>query len=98
MTLKPSLSSLRMVAAGGGAAAAKKCTVLGSGFFSSSVALMRKPMTVGAPPICVTPYFAIASKMFLAVTRRRHTCVPAMTLIDQVKHQPLQWNIGTVQR
>ena len=26
------------------------------------------------------------------------TCVPATTEIDHGKHQPLQWNIGSVQR
>jgi hypothetical protein len=31
-------------------------------------------------------------------TRRRHTLVPATSAIVQGKHQPLQWNIGSVHR
>ena len=34
----------------------------------------------------------------LARTARRQTCVPAMSESVQGKHQPLQWNIGRVQR
>ena len=33
-----------------------------------------------------------------ARTWRRHTWVPATTEIDHGKHQPLQWNIGSVHR
>ena len=31
-------------------------------------------------------------------TRRRQMCVPAIAVTAHVKHQPLQWNIGSVQR
>ncbi len=31
-------------------------------------------------------------------TRRRHTCVPESAVTPHVKHQPLQWNIGSVHR
>ena len=55
-------------------------------------------MTIGAPQRCVTPWSAMASYIALARTHLRHTCVPAMAEIDQGKHQPLQWNIGSVQR
>ena len=41
---------------------------------------------------------AMASYIAGARTCRRQTCVPATTESDQVKHQPLQWNIGSVQR
>ena len=55
-------------------------------------------MTKGAPERCVTLCSAIASYIGLARTARRQTCVPESRLIDQGKHQPLQWNIGSVQR
>ena len=55
-------------------------------------------MTIGAPERCVTPWSAMASYIALARTHRRHTCVPAMTESDQGKHQPLQWNMGSVHR
>ena len=31
-------------------------------------------------------------------TRRRHTCVAPSAVTPHVKHQPLQWNIGSVHR
>ena len=31
-------------------------------------------------------------------TARRQTCVPPIAVTDQGKHQPLQWNIGSVHR
>ncbi len=31
-------------------------------------------------------------------TDGRHTCVPPAAVTAQVKHQPLQWNIGSVHR
>ena len=34
----------------------------------------------------------------LGATWRRQTWTPALTLIDHGKHQPLQWNIGSVHR
>ncbi len=55
-------------------------------------------MTIGAPQRWVTPCSAMASYIAFARTCRRHTCTPALTLIDHGKHQPLQWNIGSVQR
>ena len=39
-----------------------------------------------------------ASKMSAASTLRRHTLVPACRAMVQGKHQPLQWNIGSVHR
>jgi len=41
---------------------------------------------------------SMRSQMRLGSTRRRHTCVPDIAVTPQVKHQPLQWNIGSVQR
>src|SRR5947209_6018539 len=85
-------------ASGGGAAAVKNSTTCGSGFFSESGALSSVAITIGAPHRCVTLWFAIASYMVGARTQRRQTCVPAATEIDHGKHQPLQWNIGSVHR
>ena len=55
-------------------------------------------MTKGAPERCVTLWSAMASYICLARTARRQTCVPESSEIDQGKHQPLQWNIGSVHR
>src|ERR1044072_5853932 len=84
--------------AGGGAAAVKNSTTCGSGFFSFSGAFKSVDITIGAPHRCVTLWFAIASNIAGARTARRHTCVPATAENDHGKHQPLQWNIGSVQR
>ena len=54
--------------------------------------------TVGAPPMCVTPCRATASKMAAELTLRRHTLVPPCAATPQTRHQPLQWNMGTVHR
>src|SRR2546422_7248121 len=40
----------------------------------------------------------ISLKIGSTSTRRRHTLVPAFAAIVQGKHQPLQWNIGSVHR
>ena len=55
-------------------------------------------MTKGAPERCVTLWSAMASYIGFARTERRQTWVPATIDSDQGKHQPLQWNIGSVQR
>src|SRR4029078_1289777 len=85
-------------ASGGGAAAVKNSTTCGSGFFSCAGALSSVAITIGAPHRCVTLWLAIGSYMAPARTARRQTCVPAATEIDHGKHQPLQWNIGSVHR
>ena len=46
----------------------------------------------------VTPCSAIIGKISLGSTLRRQTCVPAAAVTPQVKHQPLQWNMGSVHR
>ena len=61
-------------------------------------ALSSVAITIGAPHRCVTLCLAIASYIAFARTSRRQTCVPATTEIDHGKHQPLQWNIGSVHR
>ncbi|MNY67869.1 hypothetical protein D3C86_2055320 [compost metagenome] len=40
----------------------------------------------------------MASKIALAVTLRRQTCVPAAAVMAHVKHQPFAWNMGRVHR
>ncbi len=55
-------------------------------------------MTIGAPQRCVTPWRSMASRIAAASTRRRHTFVPPSSATVHGKHQPLQWNIGSVQR
>ena len=44
------------------------------------------------------PSASISSQMRAGSTLRRQTWVPATAVTAQVKHQPLQWNIGSVQR
>ena len=85
-------------ASGGGAAAVKNATLPGNTRRSSSGALSSSDITMGAPHRCVTPCSASAAYMAFARTWRRQTWVPATTESDQGKHQPLQWNIGSVQR
>src|SRR6478736_8125165 len=46
----------------------------------------------------VTPCFRISSKILAGSTLRRQTLTPAKAATVQGKHQPLQWNIGRVQR
>ena len=82
----------------GGAAAAMKRTFCGKPLRSASLALTRVDITMGAPHRWVTPCVAKASKIAPARTQRRQTWVPATADSDQGMHQPLQWNIGRVQR
>ena len=46
----------------------------------------------------VTPCVSISSKIFTGSTLRRQTLTPEAAAIVQGKHQPLQWNIGSVHR
>ena len=62
------------------------------------MALISVDMTIGAPHRWVTPWSAMASYIAFARTQRRQTWVPACSASVQGKHQPLQWNIGSVQR
>ena len=65
---------------------------------TASGALASMLRTIGAAQKCVTPSVAIASRIAPASTRRRQTLVPSIAAIVHGKHQPLQWNIGSVQR
>src|SRR6478609_1341367 len=98
MTSKPLSAIWVSTASGGGAPAVKNSTVLGSARLSAAGADRIVDMTTGAPQRCVTPWSASASHTAFWRTARRQTCVPAITDNDQVKHQPLQWNMGSVHR
>jgi hypothetical protein len=54
--------------------------------------------TVGAPSRCVTPSSRMSRQTSSGSTFGRHTCVPAAAVTAHGKHQPLQWNIGSVHR
>src|ERR1022692_204774 len=54
--------------------------------------------TTGAPHKCVTPSARISSTIFCGSTCRRHTCRAPAAVTAHGKHQPLQWNIGSVHR
>ena len=83
---------------GGGAAAVITSTVCSSARLSASGALISRFSTTGAPQKWLTRCSAQARKMAPASTLRRQTWVPATAAIDHGKHQPLQWNMGRVQR
>ena len=85
-------------ASGGGAAAVLNVTVCEKSRLSSGLALISVDITIGAPHRCVTPWSAMASYIAFGRTQRRQTCVPAWSASVHGKHQPLQWNIGSVQR
>ena len=87
-----------MTAAGGAAPAVITCTGRCGLRRTSSGAFTSMPITMGAPHMWVTPWSAMASYIPLGVTARRQTCVPAIAVTVQGKHQPLQWNIGSVHR
>ncbi len=60
--------------------------------------LISRFMITGAPHRWVTPWSLMARKMASAATPRRQTWVPAWAVTVQGKHQPLQWNMGSVHK
>jgi hypothetical protein len=94
----PRSAILRSTAAGGAAPPVIACTRCSNGRRTLSGALAIMFITIGAPHRCVTSCSAIASKIAAASTLRRQTWVPACKVTPQVNVQPLQWNIGRVQR
>jgi hypothetical protein len=54
--------------------------------------------TVGAPSRWVTPSASNNRQITSARTARRQTWVAPMPVTAHGVHQPLQWNIGSVQR
>ena len=54
--------------------------------------------TVGAQHIWVTDSLSISLYTSSGSTLRRQILVAPTAVVAHVKHQPLQWNIGKVQR
>ena len=54
--------------------------------------------TVGAALKWVIPSARSSRQISAVSTARRQTWVPPAAVTAQVKHQPLQWNIGSVHR
>ena len=54
--------------------------------------------TVGAQHMWVTPLSPISLYISTGSTRLRQTWVAPMAVTPHVKHQPLQWNMGSVHR
>ena len=54
--------------------------------------------TVGAALKWVIPSVCSSRQISAGSTARRQTWVPPAAVTAQVKHQPLQWNIGSVHR
>src|SRR5258705_296819 len=75
-------------------------TVIVTGLSSRRAAgSLTTPMwTVGAPLKWVTPSLSSSAQMRAGSTFRRQTWRPPTAVTAQVKHQPLQWNMGSVQR
>ena len=93
----PIPSTLRITCGAGGAPAVMmvspdRSAVAASGEEYSMVS------TVGAAHMLVTPCSSMSRKIWEASTRRRHRCVAPTAVTPHVWHQPLQWNIGSVQR
>ncbi len=54
--------------------------------------------TVGAPLRWVMPRSQIIDHASAGSALRRQTCVAPAAVTPQVKHQPSQWNMGSVHR
>src|SRR5579864_6423578 len=93
---KPSASVREITAGGGGAPAVVTCTGRSSGCAASSAPSITS--TAGAPFRCVTPSAAISRQTTGGSTFGKQTCRPPTAVTAHVKHHPLQWNIGSVQR
>ena len=65
---------------------------------AASGAWINMVSTTGAPHSVVTLWRATASNTAAGSIRRRQTWRPATAVTAQVKHQPLQWNMGSVHR
>ena len=92
----PRFCSLRMIVGEGGAPAVVILMPRSSPWAREESAMMEQ--TVGAPHRCVTPRSSMASHTGSSRTPRRHRWVPPAAVTAQGVHQPLQWNIGRVQR
>lgn len=72
------------------------CTVRASGAAAGSSAIMVS--TVGAALKWVTPSSVRCRQIVAVSIVRKQTWVPPTAVTAQVKHQPSQWNIGSVHR
>ena len=88
----------KSTASGGGAPAVMKLTCWVRAGFSASGVASSVLITMGAPHIWLTLCASISDHIAAPRTARRQTWVPASAVMVQGKHQPLQWNIGSVQR
>ncbi len=91
------MSSAALIVVGDGGAPAVVMTI---GVSSGAAVLSRRiaVTTVGAPLRCVTPCSRMRFQITSPRTSRRQTWVPPIAVSAQGVHQPLQWNIGSVQR
>ncbi len=96
MTRAPSASVCASVVGLGGAAAVITVRPCSSGCAAS--AFTSSERTIGAPFRWVTPSSSIRRHISSPRTARRHTWRPPAATIAHGWHQPLQWNIGSVQR
>src|SRR6185369_16058704 len=94
----PMFSAPSSTATGGAAPAINPTTERALPPFGAPGALISVLYTIGAPHIWVTPCCGISSNILAGSTLRRQTLMPAEAATVQGKHQPLQWNIGSVQR
>src|SRR6476620_604765 len=94
----PMLSAPSSTATGGAAPAIRPTTGFALLPFGASGALIMVLYTIGAPHMWVTPCLGISSKILAGSTLRRQTLMPAEAATVHGKHQPLQWNIGSVHR
>ena len=98
MSSKPIFSIASITAAGGGAPATIALMPVGRPVFISAGALASMLWTRGAPQKWLTRCPRIKSKMVCGSTLRRQTLTAARAASVHGKHQPLAWNIGSVQR
>src|SRR5271163_4207919 len=84
--------------AGGGEPAVRTRTARGNGLRSLAGASASAANTIGAAQKWSTPCSRMALNIPGALTLRRQTWVPPAAVTAQVKHHPLAWNIGSVQR
>src|SRR4029078_7260304 len=92
------LSAPSSTATGGAAPAISPTTERAAFPLGAPGALISVLLTIGAPHIWVTPCCGIHSKILAGSTLRRQTLIPADAAPVHGKHQPLQWNIGSVHR
>src|ERR1700710_3083244 len=89
---------VRMIVEEGAAPPTAQRTRCGKASRSVAGACAIIESTIGAPQRCVTPCSAMSRKIAAGSTLRRQTWVAQAATLAQEYDQPLQWNIGKVQR